>query len=170
MRERRRGLPQFYYHGRMTHLMRCSQYDWINIAVPSIFSLTNEFLDKPGVRLERFDDNRMRTSVSIQIHRGFAVFSFLAIGALAFAADIDLPGTEQTPLVINHLEVSREEFRWFMDQERTGVIAVFKAEHNLEYGEGFWNHEAGGTTPRAALQKRTLGHGDSLDSGDAMEV
>ncbi len=59
-------------------------------------------------------------------------------------------------LVINRHPVSREEFRWFMEQERAGVVADFKAQHNLEYGQDYWSREVEGTTPKAALQKRTI--------------
>jgi hypothetical protein len=59
-------------------------------------------------------------------------------------------------LAINNHAVSPEEFRWFMEQERAGVIACFKTQHNLEYSRDYWNHEVAGTTPKAALQKRTV--------------
>jgi hypothetical protein len=98
----------------------------------------------------------MRTSALGQLDQGLAVLSFFAIGALALAAGIVTPGRERAALVVNQHEVSREEFRWFMEQERAGVVAHFKANFNLEDGQSFWNHQAGGTTPKDALQKRTV--------------
>jgi hypothetical protein len=98
----------------------------------------------------------MRTSVLSQLHQGFALLSLLTSGARAFAADLAAPGTEQAALVINHQEVGQEEFRWFMEQQRAGVVASFKVQHNLEYGPDYWTREVGGTTPKAALQKRTI--------------
>jgi hypothetical protein len=58
--------------------------------------------------------------------------------------------------VINQQEVSREEFRWFMEQERGGVFRYFKTKHNLENGKDFWTREMGGTTPKAMLQSNTV--------------
>ena len=43
-----------------------------------------------------------------------------------------------------------------MEQERAGVVAYFKAQHNLDYGQDYWNHEVAGTTPKAALQQKTV--------------
>jgi hypothetical protein len=98
----------------------------------------------------------MRTVVPGRLEQGFVVLGFLASGALALAANTATPGMERPPLLVNHHEVSLEEFRWFMEQERAGVVAYYKANYNLEDGQGFWKHEAGGTTPKATLQKRTV--------------
>lgn len=98
----------------------------------------------------------MRNSALGQLDRGFAVLSVFAIGALALTAGIVATGTEGAALVVNQHEVRREEFQWFMEQERAGVVAYFKANFNLEDGQSFWNHQAGGTTPKATLQKRTV--------------
>ena len=65
-------------------------------------------------------------------------------------------GSVQTALTVNGYEVSREEFRWFMEQERGGVFRHFKTRHNLEDGKDFWTHEMGGTTPKAMLQSNTV--------------
>ena len=62
----------------------------------------------------------------------------------------------QTALVVNGHEVSGEEFRWFMEQERGGVFRYFKTKHHLEDGQGFWGHEIEGTTPKAVLQSNSV--------------
>ncbi len=58
--------------------------------------------------------------------------------------------------MVNDQEVSREEFQWFMEQERAGVVAQFKVQHNLEYGPDYWSQVVGGSTPKAVLQKQTI--------------
>ena len=65
-------------------------------------------------------------------------------------------GSVQTALAVNGHEVSREEFRWYMEQERGAVFRYFQARHHLEDGQGFWTQEAGGTTPKAMLQTNTV--------------
>ena len=65
-------------------------------------------------------------------------------------------GSVQTALTVNGYEVSREEFRWFMEQERGEVFRYFKSRHNLEDGKDFWTQELGGTTPKAMLQSNTV--------------
>jgi hypothetical protein len=72
------------------------------------------------------------------------------------AAGAGIPSDQDVVLRINTHPVSHAEFRWFMEQERAGVVAFFMAQHNLEYVEGFWNHDVGGTTPKAILRKRTV--------------
>lgn len=59
-------------------------------------------------------------------------------------------------LLVNRQPVSLDEFRWFMELERAGVIQHFQASYGLEYGEGFWGRDCGGTTPRAVLQGNTV--------------
>ncbi len=78
-----------------------------------------------------------------------ASFCFSALGE-------EISRDDAAALVINNQPVSREEFRWFMEQERAAVVAYFKAQHNLDYGRGYWNHEVAGTTPKAALQQKTV--------------
>jgi hypothetical protein len=65
-------------------------------------------------------------------------------------------GAGDVPLTINQHDVSRPEFIWFMEQERTGVFEYFKSTCNLEVGKDFWTHDCAGTTPRALLQARTV--------------
>jgi hypothetical protein len=60
----------------------------------------------------------MRTPAPSCLEQGLVILGFFAIGALAPAAKTAKPGTERTALVVNHHEVSREEFGWFMEQER----------------------------------------------------
>jgi hypothetical protein len=87
---------------------------------------------------------------------GSAILSCFAAWAIARAGNTGALGTEPAALVINQHEVSREEFRWFMEQERGGVFRHFKTRHNLEDGRGFWTHEIEGTTPKAMLQSNSV--------------
>jgi hypothetical protein len=75
---------------------------------------------------------------------------------LAFAAGTGAQGAEAVPLTVNQREVSRAEFRWFMEQERARVFAYFKEQHHVEDGKGFWTQKTGGTTPSAMLQSNTV--------------
>ncbi len=87
---------------------------------------------------------------------GLAILCCLTAWAIARGGHTDAQGAESVALVINQHEVSREEFRWFMEQERGGVFRHFKTQHNLEDGKDFWDHKAGGTTPKAMLQSNTV--------------
>ncbi len=98
----------------------------------------------------------MRTSALAPFVPGLAVLGFFAVGNLAFAADTPTPGMEPAAVVVNHQAVSRDEFLWFAEQERAGVIAFFKGRYNLEYGPDYWERKVGGTTPRAVLQQKTI--------------
>ncbi len=59
-------------------------------------------------------------------------------------------------LTINKYPVGREEFNWFMQQERAGVFQYVKSKYGLDYGKDFWDKPCDGTTPKALLQKQTI--------------
>ena len=63
---------------------------------------------------------------------------------------------EQPVLTVNQHAVSRDEFRWFMEQERAPVFQYFKTHYNLEDGKDFWTHPCDGTSPREMLRTNTL--------------
>jgi hypothetical protein len=75
---------------------------------------------------------------------------------LSLLLALAIPGGEvDAPMTVNQQVVSRQEFSWYMEQERTGVFEYFKTTCNLEDGKDFWTRECAGITPRALLQKRT---------------
>jgi hypothetical protein len=59
-------------------------------------------------------------------------------------------------LFVDRQPVSSEEFVWFMQQERAGVLQFAKTKFNLDYGTNFWDRDLAGDTPRALLQQRTV--------------
>lgn len=65
-------------------------------------------------------------------------------------------GAETAALTVNQAQVSKDEFRWFMEQERSRVFAEFRNRHGVQDGRGFWQREVGGSTPRALLQTNTV--------------
>jgi hypothetical protein len=138
------------FHPRSRH------YGWLNEPVLIMFSITDEFEWETCPRLGRSDDGMMRASAPRRVDQAFGLLGFYAVGALAFAADTAVPGTERAALVVNHHEVSREEFRWFMEQERPRVIQHFGTKYQLEYGSNFWTRALDGSTPRAALKQDTV--------------
>jgi hypothetical protein len=77
-----------------------------------------------------------------------------AMGAAAVAATV-FPSHEEV-LLVNGQAVSAEEFKWFMEQERSHVVARFATRYGLEYGKGFWTHSVEGKTPRMSLEQATV--------------
>ncbi len=59
-------------------------------------------------------------------------------------------------LTVNNYPVGREEFVWFMEQQRAGVFQYVKTKCDLDYGKDFWDKPCDGNTPRMLLQKRTI--------------
>jgi len=72
-----------------------------------------------------------------------------------FAEEGGVALDDDAALFVNKYPVSREEFRWFMQQQRAGVFQYVKTRYNLDYGKGFWDHDCEGTTPKVMIQKRT---------------
>ncbi len=89
---------------------------------------------------------------------------FLATGALvvtgAAASEVRgavaLQSSVQPVLTVNGHEVSEEEFRWFMEQERAEVFRYFRSRHGLDEGKDFWTQRVEGITPRAMLQSNAV--------------
>jgi hypothetical protein len=88
--------------------------------------------------------------------RIITILWFLAAASLLLAEEGGVAMEKDTALFVDKYPVSREEFRWFMQQERAGVFQYVKTKYNLDYGKGFWDHDCEGTTPKAILHKRTI--------------
>lgn len=85
------------------------------------------------------------------------LWSCFFISAAFGMAQETAPSTNAVPvLFVNGQSVPKEEFVWFMQQERAGVFQFFKAKSNLDYETNFWDRKFSGTTPRALLWQRTV--------------
>ena len=63
-------------------------------------------------------------------------------------------GSDPIALVVNQHEVTRDEFQWFMELERSAVFRHFSA--HLQDGEASRERGPGGATPRSLLQRNTV--------------
>jgi hypothetical protein len=75
---------------------------------------------------------------------------------LASAAPVPASGVEPSAMAVDGHQVSQAEFRWYMELERGVVFHYFNTQFHLEDGKAFWEHEFGGTTPRAMLRSNTV--------------
>lgn len=82
-----------------------------------------------------------------------AMLLVLAIGLSRAASNYS---SNDTVLFVNELPVAADEFRWFLENERPAVIHQMATSRNIEFGNGFWNTERGGTTPRRSLIRKTI--------------
>jgi hypothetical protein len=89
------------------------------------------------------------------VQQGVAVLVLMAAWG-TWGADATGTPTNEPAAIINQHEVSREEFQWFLQQERGAVFRVFNTASNAENGAAFRHKEQSGTTPRLMLQSNTL--------------
>jgi hypothetical protein len=87
--------------------------------------------------------------------RGFKVVAFVLCLAQASCA-ASWTCDPNTVLVIDKYCVGQDEFNWFMQQERGGVLSQFVKDCGIEQGPRFWDSDCNGVTPRAAILKRTV--------------
>jgi hypothetical protein len=100
----------------------------------------------------------MNSTVSVASrHPGLAAFGWFLTTAVALVAFPHGGSSAESPaLMVNEHAVSPAEIRWFGEQERSRVFEYFKTRHHLEDGKDFWDHAAGGITPRAMLRSNTV--------------
>ena len=65
-------------------------------------------------------------------------------------------GNTNEVLMINGTTVSREEFGWFADQERAGVISYCQEKYGATPGKDLWTRQLGKTTAQTLLQNQTI--------------
>ena len=63
-----------------------------------------------------------------------SLLCLLAASVLLRAKEGDGPGIEEVALFVNQQSISLDEFRWFMEQERVGVLQEFGAGQKGENG------------------------------------
>lgn len=87
--------------------------------------------------------------VSFNRLRGLLIASFVL---LTFC----LTAQAGNVMTVNEDGISREEFLWFMEQERPAVFQFFYEHYKLTDGANFWNEVRDGITPRIMLLQNTI--------------
>jgi hypothetical protein len=90
-----------------------------------------------------------------QAIRNILIWCFLTGTGLGMVQETKA-STNTPVLFVNQQPVSAEEFVWFMQQERAGVLQFVKAKFNFDYGTIFWDQPFSGGTPRILLRQRTI--------------
>jgi hypothetical protein len=88
--------------------------------------------------------------------RVLGVLGLYALWAAILVAGTGARARESAAMVVNENKVIPDEFRWFMEQQRSAVFQYCRTRHHLEDGTNFWNQEVEGTTPKAMLQSNTV--------------
>ena len=85
-----------------------------------------------------------------------SLLCLLAASVLLRAKEGDGPGIEEVALFVNQQSISLDEFRWFMEQERVGVLQEFGAGQKGENGKDIGSEKGDGQTPRRRLQQKAI--------------
>ena len=78
------------------------------------------------------------------------------VAGLLLALLFGPPAKAGTVMRVNDEPVSREEFLWFMEQERPAVFQFFYEHYRLADGTNFWHEVRGQTTPKQLLRHNTV--------------
>ncbi|MDQ6423639.1 peptidylprolyl isomerase [Paenibacillus sp. LHD-117] len=81
---------------------------------------------------------------------------FVCLIAFAVIASVGIQDDQATVLVINGEEVSAEEYRKLLDENRAYTFSYFKKNYGVDHSSDFWESRYGNEKPIDVIRKKTF--------------